>query len=175
MIRLLVFEETKKSERRGPGPKRNPRPKIKILKSGSVFRSLRGTNCIPNFMMLRAQTSKITCHRQTDKQTDVEMTIIIVLLVMSISVIHVHCSKVDATYKLLMTTHYDGCCPIIRDTSNHLSRLKLKMSNYIILVHPGYLGIYNSTSMFLRTHYFRQFRDRNTSPFLKYFPTKFRD
>ena len=44
--------------------KKGPRPKIKILKSGSGFRSPRGPTYIPTFMILRSRRSE-----WTNKQT----------------------------------------------------------------------------------------------------------
>ena len=53
LISFLVFEQTINSE------KQVPRLEIKILIERSGFRSY-----MPNFMIVRAQTLKITCHRQ---------------------------------------------------------------------------------------------------------------
>ena len=69
MIRLLVFEQMKKFEKRVLGPKKGLRPKIKILIERSVFWLFK-RSYMPNFIIVWVETSKITRDTHTDKQTD---------------------------------------------------------------------------------------------------------
>ena len=57
-MRLLVFEQTKKSEKLGSRPKKGPRPKIEIRLGHSYFRSHRESTYIPNFIIVRLQIKK---------------------------------------------------------------------------------------------------------------------
>ena len=65
---VLVFEQTKKIRKTWVrAHKKGPSPKIKILKSGSVFWSPRERSYIPNFMILRSQTEKMAIYSNANK------------------------------------------------------------------------------------------------------------